>query len=108
MIAWQYRLNYFAALGLCYAQIVTDFSDELFLNFTMSRNGGRRAISGVAKDSVPQAFSNEDAALRFYVPDEVGSFHCCQAARKMRRSRVTLAFVEKSRSNSSRFASRTI
>ena len=60
---------------LYYAKIVTDFSDKLLLDLAMSGNRGRCAVERVAKDSVLRAFPNEDAAVRFYVPDEVGSFH---------------------------------
>jgi hypothetical protein len=92
--------------GLYYSEIVADFSGELFLDLTMSGNRGRRAVRWVAKDGVLRAFSKKDAALRFYVPDEVGSFHESQAARRTRRSRVTLALVEKYFSKFSRFASK--
>ena len=61
--------------GLRYAEIITDFSDELFLDLTMTGHCGRCAVGRVAIDTVPGAFANEDTAMRFYVPDEVGSFH---------------------------------
>lgn len=91
---------------LYYAKIVTDFSDKLLLDLAMSGNRGRCAVERVAKDSVLRAFPNEDAAVRFYVPDEVGSFHESQAARRTMRSRVTLALVEKLFSKFSRLTSR--
>src|SRR5215213_143826 len=91
---------------LYYAKMVTDFSDKLLLDLAMSGNRGRCAVERVAKDSVLRAFPNEDAAVRFYVPDEVGSFHESQAARRTMRSRVTLALVEKLFSKYSRLTSR--
>src|SRR5215212_3572867 len=82
------------------------FFGQVASDLAMSGNRGRCAVERVAKDSVLRAFPNEDAAVRFYVPDEVGSFHESQAARRTMRSRVTLALVEKLFSKYSRLTSR--
>jgi len=60
---------------LCYAEIVADFSDEMFFDLTMPGHSRGRAAGRVAKDTVFSTLASEDTAMRFYVPDEVGSFH---------------------------------
>ena len=56
-------------------QIRTDLSSKLILDLAMSGNRGCRAGCGILVNGVLATFSNEEATVRFEVPDEVGSFH---------------------------------
>jgi len=55
-------------------QIVTNFSDQLFLDFSMTRDCRQITVSGIAINRMLAAFTDEETSVRFEVPDEVGSF----------------------------------
>src|SRR6266498_1874657 len=64
------------------SQVITDLPSKLFLDLPAAGNScGRacsscgRACSRIAVDGVIAAFANKHAAMRFDMPDEVGTFH---------------------------------
>ena len=57
------------------AQVRANLSCELLLDFSVTRNSAGRTVRGVAINGMSAAFAHEVTAVRFEVPDEVGSFH---------------------------------
>lgn len=56
-------------------QVHTNLSCELFLDLAVTRNSGGRTVRRVAINGMLATFAHEVTAVRFDVPDEVGSFH---------------------------------
>ena len=52
-----------------------NLSCELLFDFPVTRNSSGGTIRWIAINGMPATFTYEETAVRFKVPDEVGSFH---------------------------------
>jgi hypothetical protein len=69
-----------------YVQVAADLSRQVFVDFAMSRHGTDFLFLGIQINSVISALSEQLAALRFEMLNQIASFH---AALMNKGSRIT-------------------